>query len=171
MITATSCPHLILRREDMPPRERPLYLLDMAIPRNIDEGLNELPNYQVANIDVLKSVAARNEASRRRLTAQAEQLIDGYLAEFEAWLARSEQDGVIKSLNQSVDEIAAEHLKYLFQKIEVTERERTIISRTMQSALRKAVRNPIISLKSMDDADKREHYSRVLAELFNGVEE
>ena len=171
VITATSCPHLILRREDMPPRERPLYLLDMAIPRNIDEGPNELPNYQVANIDVLKSVAARNEASRRRLTAQAEQLIDGYLAEFEAWLARSEQDGVIKSLNQSVDEIAAEHLKYLFQKIEVTERERTIISRTMQSALRKAVRNPIISLKSMDDADKREHYSRVLAELFNGVEE
>ncbi len=173
VITATSCPHLILRREDMLPRssERPLYLLDMAIPRNIDEGLNSLPNYQVANIDVLKDLSARNEASRRRLTLQAEQLIDRYIEDFDVWLARSGQDGVIKSLNQSVDEIAAEHLKYLFQKIDVTERERTIISRTMQSALRKAVRNPIISLKSMDDADKRRHYSQVLSELFNGTEE
>jgi len=171
LISATSSPHLILHREDMPPRsaDRPLYLLDMAIPRDIDEGVNELPGCQLANIDVLKGLAERNEASRRRLTKQADRLIDRYLADFADWLARSEQDTVIKSLNQTVDEIAEEHLKYLFQKIEVNERERKIISRTMQSALRKAVRNPIISLKSIDDPDKREHYSQVLEELFKGV--
>ena len=168
VITATSCPHLILRREECPPRSRPLYLLDMSIPRNIDEGLNELPNYQVANIDVLQKLAERNAANRRQLTEQAEELINRYTADFQRWLELSEQDEVIKTLNQSVDEIAEEHLKYLFQKIEVSERERTIISRTMQSALRKAVRNPIISLKTMEDAAKREHYSQVLHELFHG---
>ena len=159
---------MILRREECPPRSRPLYLLDMSIPRNIDEGLNELPNYQVANIDVLQKLAERNAASRRLLTEQAEELINRYTADFQRWLELSEQDEVIKTLNQSVDEIAEEHLKYLFQKIEVSERERTIISRTMQSALRKAVRNPIISLKTMEDAAKREHYSQVLHELFHG---
>ncbi len=157
-----------MRREECPPRSRPLYLLDMSIPRNIDEGLNELPNYQVANIDVLQKLAERNAASRRQLTEQAEELINRYTADFQRWLELSEQDEVIKTLNQSVDEIAEEHLKYLFQKIEVSERERTIISRTMQSALRKAVRNPIISLKTMEDAAKREHYSQVLHELFHG---
>ncbi len=140
----------------------------MSIPRNIDEGLNELPNYQVANIDVLQKLAERNAANRRQLTEQAEELINRYTADFQRWLELSEQDEVIKTLNQSVDEIAEEHLKYLFQKIEVSERERTIISRTMQSALRKAVRNPIISLKTMEDAAKREHYSQVLHELFHG---
>ncbi len=140
----------------------------MSIPRNIDEGLNELPNYQVANIDVLQKLAERNAASRRQLTEQAKELINRYTADFQRWLELSEQDEVIKTLNQSVDEIAEEHLKYLFQKIEVSERERTIISRTMQSALRKAVRNPIISLKTMEDAAKREHYSQVLHELFHG---
>ena len=157
-----------MRREECPPRSRPLYLLDMSIPRNIDEGLNELPNYQVANIDVLQKLAERNAASRRQLTEQAKELINRYTADFQRWLELSEQDEVIKTLNQSVDEIAEEHLKYLFQKIEVSERERTIISRTMQSALRKAVRNPIISLKTMEDAAKREHYSQVLHELFHG---
>lgn len=169
VICATNSPHLILRREDMPPRERPLYLLDMAIPRDVDEGIDELDNYHVANIDVLKELAQRNEASRRSLTVQAEAVIDRYLADFADWLARSEQDLVIKSLNQTVDEIAEEHLKYLFQKIDANERERKIISRTMQTALRKAVLNPIISLKSMDDPVKREHYSQVLEELFKGV--
>ena len=140
----------------------------MSIPRNIDEGLNELPNYQVANIDVLQKLAERNAANRRQLTEQAKELINRYTADFQRWLELSEQDEVIKTLNQSVDEIAEEHLKYLFQKIEVSERERTIISRTMQSALRKAVRNPIISLKTMEDAAKREHYSQVLHELFHG---
>ena len=168
VIAATSCPHLILRREECPPRCRPLYLLDMSIPRNIDEGLNELPNYHVANIDVLQKLAERNAASRLLLTEQAEALISSYAADFQRWLELSEQDSVIKTLNQSVDEIAEEHLKYLFQKIEVSERERKIISRTMQSALRKAVRNPILSLKTMDDAAKREHYSQVLQELFHG---
>ena len=105
---------------------------------------------------------------RNLLTEQAEELINRYTADFQRWLELSEQDEVIKTLNQSVDEIAEEHLKYLFQKIEVSERERTIISRTMQSALRKAVRNPIISLKTMEDAAKREHYSQVLHELFHG---
>ncbi len=168
VIAATSCPHLILRREECPPRCRPLYLLDMSIPRNIDECLNELPNYHVANIDVLQKLAERNAASRLLLTEQAEALISSYAADFQRWLELSEQDSVIKTLNQSVDEIAEEHLKYLFQKIEVSERERKIISRTMQSALRKAVRNPILSLKTMDDAAKREHYSQVLQELFHG---
>lgn len=168
VIAATSCPHLILRREECPPRSQPLYLLDMSIPRNIDEALNELPNYHVANIDVLQKLAERNAASRRQLTEQAEELISRYTADFKRWQELSGQDEVIKTLNQSVDEIAEEHLKYLFQKIEVSERERKIISRTMQSALRKAVRNPIISLKTMDDAAKREHYSQVLQELFNG---
>ena len=117
---------------------------------------------------MLQKLAERNAANRRQLTEQAAELINRYTADFQRWLELSEQDEVIKTLNQSVDEIAEEHLKYLFQKIEVSERERTIISRTMQSALRKAVRNPIISLKTMEDAAKREHYSQVLHELFHG---
>jgi glutamyl-tRNA reductase len=167
VITATSCPHVLLKQADMPPRKTPVYMLDMSIPRNIDERLNDLPNYHVYNIDVLKSMAARNEASRAELSRMAEKIIDRYMQEFRHWLALTRQDGVIKSLNQSVDDIAEAHLKYLFQKIDVNEREQKIITRTLQSALHKAVRNPILTLKQMDDEDKREHYSEVLHELFS----
>ena len=166
VITATSCPHFVLKAENMPERKKPLYMLDMAIPRNIDTAIGNLENYHLYNIDVLKEMSARNEESRRALTEKAETIIERATEEFLVWLKRTAQDPIIESLNRSVDDILEDHLQYLFKKITVNNRERTIITRTMEAALKKAVRNPIIALKSIEDEEKRAHYADVLGELF-----
>lgn len=166
VITATSCPHFVLRAENMPERKKPLYMLDMAIPRNIDTAIGNLENYHLYNIDVLKEMSARNEESRKALTEKAETIIERATEEFLVWLKRTAQDPIIESLNRSVDDILEDHLQYLFKKITVNNRERTIITRTMEAALKKAVRNPIIALKSIEDEEKRAHYADVLGELF-----
>ena len=166
VITATSCPHFVLKAENMPERKKPLYMLDMAIPRNIDTAIDNLENYHLYNIDVLKEMSARNEESRKALTEKAETIIERATEEFLVWLKRTAQDPIIESLNRSVDDILEDHLQYLFKKITVNNRERTIITRTMEAALKKAVRNPIIALKSIEDEEKRAHYADVLGELF-----
>lgn len=166
VITATSCPHFVLKAENMPARKKPLYMLDMAIPRNIDTAIGDMENYHLYNIDVLKEMSARNEESRRALTEKAETIIERATEEFLVWLKRTAQDPIIESLNRSVDDILEDHLQYLFKKITVNNRERTIITRTMEAALKKAVRNPIIALKSIEDEEKRAHYADVLGELF-----
>lgn len=166
VITATSCPHFVLKAENMPQRTKPLYMLDMAIPRNIDTAIGDMENYHLYNIDVLKEMSARNEESRRALTEKAETIIERATEEFLVWLKRTAQDPIIESLNRSVDDILEDHLQYLFKKITVNNRERTIITRTMEAALKKAVRNPIIALKSIEDEEKRAHYADVLGELF-----
>lgn len=166
VITATSCPHFVLKAEHMPKRTKPLYMLDMAIPRNIDTAIGDMENYHLYNIDVLKEMSARNEESRRALTEKAETIIERATEEFLVWLKRTAQDPIIESLNRSVDDILEDHLQYLFKKITVNNRERTIITRTMEAALKKAVRNPIIALKSIEDEEKRAHYADVLGELF-----
>ncbi|HIZ76866.1 MAG TPA: glutamyl-tRNA reductase [Firmicutes bacterium] len=166
LITATSCPHHILKAEEMMVREKPIYMLDMAIPRNIDNQIGMLNNYHLYNIDVLKEMSAQNAASRLALRDHAEEIIENYVSDYKRWLDHSEEDNVIESLNQSVDDILDYHLKYLFQRIKANEREQKIITRTMQAALKKAVRNPIIALKNIDDPQKRAHYSEVLEELF-----
>ena len=166
VITATSCPHFVLKAENMPASKKPLYMLDMAIPRNIDTAIGNLENYHLYNIDVLKEMSARNEESRRALTEKAETIIERATEEFLVWLKRTAQDPIIESLNRSVDDILEDHLQYLFKKITVNNRERTIITRTMEAALKKAVRNPIIALKSIEDEEKRAHYADVLGELF-----
>ena len=166
VITATSCPHFVLKAENMTERKKPLYMLDMAIPRNIDTAIGNLENYHLYNIDVLKEMSARNEESRKALTEKAETIIERATEEFLVWLKRTAQDPIIESLNRSVDDILEDHLQYLFKKITVNNRERTIITRTMEAALKKAVRNPIIALKSIEDEEKRAHYADVLGELF-----
>ena len=166
VITATSCPHFVLKAENMPERKKTLYMLDMAIPRNIDTAIGNLENYHLYNIDVLKEMSARNEESRKALTEKAETIIERATEEFLVWLKRTAQDPIIESLNRSVDDILEDHLQYLFKKITVNNRERTIITRTMEAALKKAVRNPIIALKSIEDEEKRAHYADVLGELF-----
>lgn len=166
VITATSCPHYILKSQDMNKRSKPLYLLDMAIPRNIDTEIGALDNYHLYNIDALKEMSARNKENREALKDKAQTLIDQYTEAYVKWVRKSAQDPIIGSLNQSVDDILNNHLTYLFNRIQVNEREKTIISRTMQSALKKAVRNPIVALKSIEDKEKRAHYSEVLGELF-----
>ena len=166
VITATSCPHFVLKAENMPERKKPLYMLDMAIPRNIDTAIGDMENYHLYNIDVLKEMSARNEESRKALTEKAETIIERATEEFLVWLKRTAQDPIIESLNRSVDDILEDHLQYLFKKITVNNRERTIITRTMEAALKKAVRNPIIALKSIEDEEKRAHYADVLGELF-----
>ena len=166
VITATSCPHFVLKAENMPARKKPLYMLDMAIPRNIDTAIGDMENYHLYNIDVLKEMSARNEESRKALTEKAETIIERATEEFLVWLKRTAQDPIIESLNRSVDDILEDHLQYLFKKITVNNRERTIITRTMEAALKKAVRNPIIALKSIEDEEKRAHYADVLGELF-----
>ena len=166
VITATGCPHLILKTEKMPPRIKPLYMLDMAIPRNIDNAINNLDQYHVYNIDVLKEASAKNEASRKALASKAEEIIDGSVDEFLTWLQRTAEDPIIESLNQSVEGILEEHLGYMFKKLNVNSREQKIIHRTMESALKKAVRNPISALKSIKNDEKRAHYAEVLGELF-----
>lgn len=166
VITATSCPHYILKAEDMKKRTTPIYMLDMAIPRNIDIKIDQLENYHLYNIDALKEISERNKESREALKLKAQSIINEYVDEYIKWVRKSAQDPIIESLNQSVDDILSDHLTYLFRRIEVNDREKTIISRTMQSALKKAVRNPIVALKSIEDKDKRAHYSEVLGELF-----
>ncbi len=166
IIAATSSPHPILRVKDMPPLERPLFLLDMSIPRNIAPEIANLPGIRLYNIDAFKSIAEENRGLRRRLKEAAHGKIDAAVHEYLAWVEQSGCDGVIESLNQSVEDILADYLQYLFKKIQPGERDKKIISRTFESALKRTMRNPILSLKAIEDPKTREIYSEITAQLF-----
>ncbi len=166
IIAATSSPHLIIKKAEISRLERPLYLLDMSIPRNIDPLISGLPNVYLYNIDVFKEMAEENRDLRRHLKEKAKILIADAVKEYCGWVKQSGCDGVIESLNQSVEEILADYLQYLFKRINPNEREKKIISRTLESALKRTMRNPILSLKAIDDPATRAAYSEITAELF-----
>jgi glutamyl-tRNA reductase len=82
VISSTEAPHPILCREDVEwalasrRRRRPLVLIDIAVPRDLDAGIADVENVLLYDIDDLERLAAVNRAGRRREAQRAERLVD-----------------------------------------------------------------------------------------------
>jgi glutamyl-tRNA reductase len=93
LMTSTSSGVPLVTREMLAPilRERidrPLFMIDIAVPRDVEPAVNELDGVYVYDIDSLQSVAQQSLAQRRQQIAAAEEIIADHVAEFGAQMAR-----------------------------------------------------------------------------------
>lgn len=86
VISATSSPHIILQyktlREVMPLRNKPLLIMDLALPRDVDPQAKDIPGISLFTLDDLKSVAQDNYAKRQREAKSAEEIIQKRVGNF-----------------------------------------------------------------------------------------
>ncbi|MBV9617735.1 MAG: glutamyl-tRNA reductase, partial [Verrucomicrobia bacterium] len=83
----------LLSREKLAPTlheriDRPLFIIDIAVPRNVDAGVDDLEGVYLYDIDSLQSIAEQSLAVRREQIDAAERIIAQHLGEFEQWMAR-----------------------------------------------------------------------------------
>lgn len=93
LLSSTSAPHFVITRSKLEPvmeerPERPLFLIDLAVPRDIEPSVNELDGVYLYDIDALQGIAAGALERRRAELAECERLIDEHVADFMGWLAR-----------------------------------------------------------------------------------
>ncbi len=167
IVTATASPHTVLVGEKMPARGKPLCILDLAVPPDVDDSVYDLPYTNVINVDELNTVSAENLERRLSLAAQAEALIDIKLCELENWLFQNKVDTAIESLNHRCREIADDTEQFLFNKLNLSEREKKLVAKMIAASLRRLVREPILRLKKLDNEGKQEEYITVVKELFD----
>jgi glutamyl-tRNA reductase len=92
LITSTSSEVPLLSREKLAPTlrdriDRPLFIVDIAVPRNVDIGVNDLAGVYLYDIDSLQSIAEQSLAMRREQIAAAEEIIAQHVGEFEQSMA------------------------------------------------------------------------------------
>lgn len=167
LITATSSPHTIIRAENVRVRDKNLYIMDLAIPRDVDEKAGEIKGVHLFNVDNLKSISKYNEGLRVELSEKAMQIIKEDINEFKEWLASVHIDPVIKSLKEKCSIIEKDTLEYIYSKVELDRRDKKIVEKMLGSALKRLIREPILKLKDIEEHSKRELYAKVLEELFN----
>ncbi len=85
VVAATACPHTLLRRADVekviPARKnRPLFLIDLSVPRNIDPEIQFIDNVYLYNIDDLEAIVRENVRLRGKDLAKCEQIIGSHAA-------------------------------------------------------------------------------------------
>src|SRR5437016_13929141 len=88
LITSTSSDEPLLAPENLAPmlrdrRDRPLFLIDIAVPRDVDPGVNEMEGVYLYDIDSLQSVAEQSLALRRQQITAAEAIITEHIAAFQ----------------------------------------------------------------------------------------
>ncbi len=94
LISSTGAPHTLLTKEKLTPlmkkrRQRPLFLIDLAVPRDIESSVNELEGVFLYDIDSLQDIAQQSLEIRHRELKYCEVLIEQHVRDFVGWLRRA----------------------------------------------------------------------------------
>ena len=131
-------------------KARPLFFIDIAVPRNVDPSLSHLDNVYVYDIDDLQTVVTSGLATRQQEASHVNGMIEEQVAAFETWL--SSQNGVrlIASLQQKATEVQESVLYSLFHKMpDLDDKQKKIIQKHMASVVHQLLRDPILVTKQV----------------------
>jgi glutamyl-tRNA reductase len=174
VVSCTSSPHQIVGREEMAvvaeQREgRPLLMIDIAVPRDIDSSVRELPGVTLYDMDDLQREAARNVSGREAEATRAWTLIDDEARRFAQWVASLDVVPTIAALHERADEIVRQVLsenEHRWVSLSDADRERVeALARAVASRL---LHEPTLRLKG-STGDESYAYLQALRELF-GIE-
>ena len=149
-------------------RRRPLFLIDIAVPRDIDPKVNNLDQVFLYNIDDLNEIAQENQKSRNQAVAQANDIVDEEVNEFRNSQFTADLGPVIVALKKRSQEIKAEELAKLFRKNEhLSEEDTKAIERAMDLIINKILHDPIISLREGVKQEQSSRFIKVFKDFFN----
>lgn len=165
LITATGAPHTIITYKDIKNLPDKLYILDLAIPRDVEPRVGEKENVILYHNDDLQKLSEENLLRRKKLSEEAKEIINEDVNKYISWLNTLDMDPVIESLNKRCLSIKEDTIEYINRKIELDKREKKIIDKMIMSALKQFIREPIKILKQVDK-ENSEEYIEIMKELF-----
>lgn len=166
VVTATASPHTVIQKSKIKALKDKVYMMDLALPRDIDASVNELEEVILFDIDDLTRISHENEQKREGLAAKAMEMVKVKIEDFMLWCDTIKVDPVIQSLNQKCKEIEEDTLSYIYRKMDLDCREKKILEKMISSALSRVIREPVLKLKSIEEEEKRDAYIQLMGELF-----
>ncbi|MCK5680869.1 glutamyl-tRNA reductase [bacterium] len=158
ILSSTGSPEYLIGPEELSQalkkrRNRPIFLIDIAVPRDIDPKVNELDNIYLYDVDDLQDVVTENLDQRRQEAELAEKLVAKEVEKFEQWLASLAVTPTIKKLREQVLEIADQELKKTLAGLtDLSNKDEQRLKAMVNAIANKFLHHPISYLKSQDDS-------------------
>ncbi|MBC7809895.1 MAG: glutamyl-tRNA reductase, partial [Burkholderiales bacterium] len=172
VICATGAPHTVIYRHEVEAvlrqREgRPLLIMDIAVPRDVEATVRGLPDVQYFDIDDLQSVVDTNSELRRAAIPQVESIIQQEMTRFAEWYRGRQVTPVIKDLREWAQSIADEELAQTLNRLsDADERTREVVSHMAHRLVNRLLHEPTAQLRIQANEGNGYVYAHAVRELF-----
>jgi len=149
-------------------RNQRLMLIDIGVPRNISSDTSLSRNVQCFDVDDLQEVVDRNQAARRELAIQAEQLLDEDRQVFLEWWDGLEAVPTINRMRRHLEELRQQELLKALSRMgsDLSDRERKVIEALTKGIINKVLHGPTTALRAAQPRAQRLHSMEALERLF-----
>jgi len=131
-------------------KHRPIFMVDIAVPRDIEAEVGALNDVYLYTVDDLKDVIQENMKSRMAAAEEAEKIIDLKVGEFMRWVKSLNAVPAIRSLRESADSIRASELKKAQRALESGEKPEAVIEQLARALTNKLMHDPSAALRQAD---------------------
>jgi glutamyl-tRNA reductase len=160
--------HDMVRKSLRERKNRPLFFIDIAVPRDVEPTVNDLANAYVYDIDDLAAIVAENSAQRRDEAIKAERIIQEEAIRFETWLKTLDVVPTIIALKEMAEALRkAEMEKSLSALGGLTDSQLHAVETLTVSLADKIINDPIVMLKSRAGSAGKDNFLDVARKLFN----
>jgi glutamyl-tRNA reductase len=172
VISSTGASHYILVRADFKGvmrarKNRPLFFIDIAVPRDIEPEINRITNVYVYDIDDLKGAIQENVEERQQEARRGERIVDRAVVQFRRWFQSLDVVPTVVALREKIEEIRQAELKKTFASLtSASEEDRAAIDRLTAALVKKILHDPTVFLKESGHKDKKSLYVDIARRLF-----
>ncbi len=149
-------------------RGRPLFFIDIAVPRDVEPSVNGLENVFLYDIDDLKGVVEENSSRRKQEMLTAERIVEQEVIRFKKWLETLDVVPTIVSLKEKTEKIRETELKKSLSGLgDLTPSQIRSIEKLSSSLVEKIINDPILALKGVAGRSAKDGFLDVTRRLFN----
>jgi len=173
VISSTGAPKTIIGAGDIKKlmgrrKYQPMFFIDIAVPRDIDEAVNDIDNAYLYNVDDLQAVVNSNVKEREKEAEKAEAMIDMEVGTFLKWIKSLQVVPTIVSLREKVEQIReTETEKALGKLAHLDDRDKQQVKALTNAIINKILHKPQAVLKEASHTDRVEQYLEVTKRMFD----
>ncbi|WP_430509626.1 glutamyl-tRNA reductase [Gottfriedia solisilvae] len=158
----------MIQRIEKARKGKPLFLVDIAVPRDIEPSIHNISSAFLYDIDDLQGIVAENLAEREREAVKIKQSITEEIDNFQSWLSLLGVVPVISALREKALDIQSDTMTSLERKLpHLSERDLKVIQKHTKSIVNQLLRDPIMKAKEMGSSKQSEAQIALFKEIFN----
>jgi len=173
VITSTSAPNFIIKKEMVEKaiherKNKPIFFIDIAVPRDIEPDVNDLENIYLYDIDDLHVVVSANMKEREKEADNAMNFISQEVTKFNNWVGTLDAVPTIVEIRKKAENIRKQEIEKALKKIShLSEDDKKLLRQMSSSMVNKILHKPTIKLKQKTQSEDGHVYLKAIRHLFH----